>query len=83
MDIEEAYGHKEIMDEQAILDDTWVNKIFFVLDQQMDTAFDKNKFIIMNFVSNILQKHGNYLNNAIWNNILCIISKAGRSKNLD
>jgi len=83
MDIEEAYSQKDQLDEHAILDESWIKKIFLILDKQMDTIFDKNKLIIMNFVSSILQKHGNYFNTTIWNNILYVISKAGLSKNVN
>lgn len=83
MDIEEAYEDKEGIASEASLDENWIQKIFEPLTKQIDTEFEKNKFIILNCIGNILQKHGNYLNNSIWSNILKIILVIGKSKNKD
>lgn len=83
MDIEEAYENRDEIDEEASLDEKWIKKIFEPLDKQMDTEFEKNKLIILRFIGNILQKHGNYLNNSIWKNILYLIMNSGKSKDKD
>ena len=83
MDFEEAYEQKDILDSEKSLDENWVNKIFEPLNKQMDTDFEKNKLIILNSLSVILQKHGNYLNNIIWDKILSTILNASKSKNVE
>jgi len=80
MDFEEAYETKDDYESNACLDKKWIQNIFVPLNKQMDTEFDKNKQIILCSINIILQKHGNYLNNAIWNNILLIILKSSKSQ---
>lgn len=71
------------MSMKQLLMNTGLNKIFEPLSKQIDTEFDNNKLIILNCIGSILHKHGNYLNNTIWGNIMDIILKIGKSKNIN
>ena len=69
----------KILEHADELDDQWVERIFEPLFKQMDTDFYKNKQIILSSMEDIIQKHGNYLNN-IWNHILQILLKVSVSE---
>lgn len=83
MDLEEAYEQKDDLEIWTFLSDSWISKIFEPLEMQMKSDLYKNKLIIWSTIGNILRKHGNYLNNEIWNKVLIIILMAAKTDNSD